>query len=332
MSLALFRFYASLWRGAGHAFRCMTLAQALQAQGWECRFVTEAESYDFVPALKGYVRIDPDDYYNNPIKSDLLVVDHYGCGIDYERHFRPYTDVIMVVDDLADRSHDCDILLDQTYARRVEEYQKDVPLGCAILVGASYALLRPEFSALRPQALDRRARIDHVDRLLVNFGGNDQGNNILATLRLLRTQGYQGAIDVVYGVTAPYKESVEAYASDMRNDITFYINPDMSRLMFDADMAIGAAGTTTWERCCLGLPTVLIETADNQRTIIQNLCRDQAVIGTGYDCFSRMGIPCDFEAGQYRDWVVKTSAVCDGGGVRHVLSVIEQKMLTVLGV
>ncbi len=323
MPRALFRFYASSWRGAGHAFRCLTLAKALEGRGWTCAFITESESFDFVPAIRGYERIDPDVFYKDPVKAELLVVDHYGCDASYESRFRPYSDAIIVIDDLADRHHDCDILLDQTYGRGIDEYQQYTPPDCTLLTGAFYALLRPDFAAWRQEALTRRSKVQSIQRILVNFGGNDQANNILKTLQGLHAHGYTGAIDVVYGVIAPYKESVEAYASTMSNEINFHVNSDMTALMYSADMAIGAAGTTTWERCCLGLPSILIETADNQRSVIQNLCRDQAVIGAGYECLSQRGMLLDFDADQYAGWVERAASVCDGQGVQRILGCLD---------
>lgn len=325
MPVAFFRFYASAWRGAGHAFRCMTLAQALQEKGWACHFITEKESYEFVSALSLFPRLDPDVFFEKPQPCDLLVVDHYGCGFEYEQHLRPYASRILVIDDLADRAHDCDIVHDQTYGRLASEYEKDVPADCMILTGADYALLRPQFQKLRPQALERRSKTDYIARILVNFGGNDQQNNILDTLQALAAIDYRGAIDVVYGVLASHKKQVEEYAATMANDISFHINPDMAQLMLRADLAVGASGTTTWERCCLGLPTILIETADNQRTIIQNLCRDQAVVGVGLECLSHDGLVINFDRSFYQDCVGRTAIVSDGHGVGRLVSAIEKK-------
>lgn len=294
--------------------RCLTLAKALTAQGWTCAFITEAESFEFVPALAGYQRLDPDDFYNSPVTCDLLVVDHYDCDITYESRFRPFAKMIMVIDDLANRQHDCDLLLDQTYGRTPSEYKNLTPPHCTVLAGAGYALLRPEFSMLRPDMLQKRGQVRAIERILVNFGGNDQENNILTTLQVLHQCHYQGAIDVVYGVMAPHQESVEAYAATLPNDICFHVNPDMAALMCAADLAVGAAGATTWERCCLGLPSILIETADNQRTIIKNLCDNQAVIGSGYSCLPQHGLLSDFDAVQYAAWVERAASVCDGTG------------------
>lgn len=325
-SLAIFRFYASHWRGAGHAMRCLTLAGALQKKGWDCQFATEAESYEFVSALKDYKRLDPDEFYARPVTHDVLVVDHYSYGYEYERHFRPFNKAIMAIDDLADRKHDCDVILDQAYGRVITDYAKDVPSGCDVLVGPSYALIREEFLKYRPQSLVRRQSIKGITRIFINFGGNDQKNMILQTLQKLVEIGYRGAIDVVFGVMAPHRESVEEYAKKMPNDIAFYTNPDMAQLLARADLAVGAPGVSAWERFCMGLPTVLLQTADNQGFTYQALVKDGLALGGTMESLSQKGLIVDFDPDFYKSCVNRCAGHTDGQGVHKIINFLENRM------
>ncbi len=324
--VAIFRFYASHWRGAGHAMRCMTLAKALQKQGWVCRFVSEAESYEFVPALANFERVAPEEFHANPCTHDLLVVDHYDCGYEYEHHFRPYNRVIMAIDDIANRKHDCDIILDQAYGRAVSDYESDVPAGCEILVGPEFGLLREEFAESRPASLARRQDIDSIQRVFLNFGGNDQKNFILETLRQLSVVGYAGAIDVVFGVMAPHRASVEEFAATMPNDITFHTNPDMAALLVQADLAVGAPAVSAWERFCLGVPTILLQTADNQSFTYQALVRDGLALGGKLESLGQKGLLVDFDKDFYQSCVDQCAAQTDGQGPNKIVNIIQDRL------
>ena len=145
-----FRCDASPEIGSGHVFRCLTIANALKDHGWSCVFATQTDSASVVPALESYETIKPEDLKE---EADLLVVDHYGLDKDFEKSCRSLVKRILVIDDLADRDHDCDVLLDQTFGREEKDYQGLVSAECKILAGASYALLRPQFSKNRMQSL-----------------------------------------------------------------------------------------------------------------------------------------------------------------------------------
>ncbi|MFM8454160.1 MAG: UDP-2,4-diacetamido-2,4,6-trideoxy-beta-L-altropyranose hydrolase [Gammaproteobacteria bacterium] len=268
---AFFRFEASPEIGAGHAIRSTVIADELVDLGWDCKIITKALTYDFIPHLSKFGRIDPYQFNTNPQKSDLLVFDGYEYDAAYEGRFRAYTNKIMVIDDLANRPHECDILLDQTYGRDAKDYQSLVPNHCRILAGSDYALIRKEIRALRPQALEKRKAKQEIKRILVSLGGSDPKNFTLQALEMIKESGFKGAIDVVLGFASKNRESVETYLATMANDSTIHVNPNLPQLMLEADLAIGAAGSSVWERACLGLPQVLIQTADNQSLIFKNI-------------------------------------------------------------
>lgn len=194
---------------------------------------------------------------------DWLIVDHYGLDATWERCMRPFAKRIFVIDDLADRQHDCDALLDQNlYVETTRRYDGLVPAHCAVFLGPAYALLREEFHAIRPKT---RVRDGRVRRILVFFGGGDPTNETAKALEALRLLGRTDiAVDVVVGSANPHREAVRTLCGQMPNTAYHCQVDNMAELMVAADLAVGAGGSTTWERCYLGLPTLTVVTAENQ--------------------------------------------------------------------
>ena len=187
---------------------------------------------------------------------------------------------IMVIDDLADRMHDCDLLLDQTLGRNEGEYRPWVPKSCTIFTGSNYALLRPEFFELRDYSLKRRAQ-SKMEHLLISMGGVDQSNTTCQILEALQycSLSTNCRITVVMGNTAPWLDNVREQIRKLTWPTEVKVNvTNIAQLMADNDLAIGTAGSTSWERCFLGLPTLIVVTADNQSLIANKLERAGAAI------------------------------------------------------
>lgn len=213
------------------------------------------------------------------LQPDWLIVDHYALDARWELALRPCCHKLMVIDDLADRPHYCDLLLDQTFGRTVEDYRAWLPSDCQVLCGSQYALLRPEFAALRSYSLQRRAE-PRVRQLLISMGGVDKDNATGKVLEALRISSLPTGcqITVVMGAGAPWLSEVTGQAQSMPWNTRVLVGvSDMARLMADSDLAIGAAGATSWERCCLGLPTGMLVLAENQRYAAWLLNRARAV-------------------------------------------------------
>lgn len=309
---AVFRADASLQIGTGHVMRCVTLADALAAHGADCQFICRAHEGNVIEFIrsKGYgvhalpnvpapgagsTAPDPatselthshwlgatqaqDAELCAPILAaqspDWLIVDHYALDAFWERALAPHYRRLMVIDDLADRPHACDLLLDQTFGREATDYHPFVPAACRLLCGSQYALLRPEFAALRPYSLQRRAQ-PTLRELLITMGGVNKDNATGQVLQALRSCRLPAdcRITVVMGATAPWLDEIRKEAQDMPWPTRVLVGvSDMAQLMADSDLAIGAAGATSWERCCLGLPTIMLVLAENQRKIAEELC------------------------------------------------------------
>lgn len=288
---------SSLHIGSGHIMRCLTLADALVQRGAECHFLCREHPGHLIEMIrsKGYaVHVLPCEHISplaaeGPAHADWLgatqeqdaracrailqelqpgwlIVDHYALDIRWEEALRPFYSHLMVIDDLADRPHQCDLLLDQNLGRKITDYAGLIPEECTVLAGPQYALLRPEFAALREYSLERRKQ-PKLHSLLISMGGVDQPNATVQVLEALKDCPLPDdcRINVVMGSKAPWLEQVRAVAAGMPRPTEVLVNvTDMAQRMVDCDLAIGAAGGTSWERCCLGVPTLIVVLADNQ--------------------------------------------------------------------
>ena len=210
---------------------------------------------------------------------DWLIVDHYALDARWEKKLRAACRHLMVIDDLADRRHDCDVLLDQNLNRQAADYIALVPHECIVLAGPKYALLRPEFAALREYSLARRTP-PKFEHLLISMGGVDKHKVTGRVLDALNDCALPAAcrITVVMGAQAPWIAEVRAQAARMRSTEVLVGVQNIAQLMADSDLAIGAAGTSAWERCCLGLPTLTIVLAANQSAGAQALRKSGAAL------------------------------------------------------
>lgn len=276
---AVFRFDASPMIGAGHAYRCLTLAEALSQRGWVCQAAVNPEAVTTVPALKKDSVFTMSESTDIEREVDWLIVDHFGLDADWEAHCRDRVKGIFVIDDLANRKHDCDLLLDQTLGRAETEYRDLIPTHARILLGLRYALLRSQFAEARQKAQARRNATKHVGRILVNFGGGNQLDVTALTLQAIGNSRLEVEVDVVIGGESAQLSRIREIASALPQKANVLTNvSDMAGLMVAADVAIGAAGSSMWERMCLGLPSISIVLAPNQAFAARMVSHWQAAI------------------------------------------------------
>jgi UDP-2,4-diacetamido-2,4,6-trideoxy-beta-L-altropyranose hydrolase len=292
----LVRADASLAIGSGHVMRCLTLADALHERGAEVHFASRAlqghlnqlvaerghrahalpearEPFEPRPDLahaswlevgEARERTEAEEVLAGIGGADLLVVDHYALDARWESAMRRRAGRILAIDDLADRQHEADWLLDQNLAAGMHgRYDRLVPPSCAKLLGPQYALLRPEFARYRAAL---RPRDGIVRRLLVSLGGMDAGNltaRVLDALDTLEARPLQA--DVVAGVANPHARSLRERCARHQGWRFHHATSRMAQLMVEADLAVGGGGATTWERACLGLPALIVVLGENQR-------------------------------------------------------------------
>lgn len=311
-----FRADAAPSMGTGHVMRCLTLAEALAARGADIAFVSAPGTAEMVPTLP-YPILSPDRL---PFGADLVVVDHYGIDAAEEARLRAQNRAVMVIDDLPTRRHHCDLLLDQTFGRRAEEYAALVPNTAAVLAGSEFALLRPQFAAARQASLARRGA-GGLRRLLVSLGGSDPDDVTSAVLDAVAASGLALALDVVMGAAAPHLDKVRAKAAALPDCNVHVGVSDMAGLMSRADLAVGAGGTSTWERCCLGLPSLMLVIADNQRDVARLVgAAGAARLVTPEDLPEALrGISPDLPA-----LSAAAARLCDGRGAERVLAALRR--------
>jgi len=287
---------ASIAIGTGHVMRCLTLADELREKGNEIRFICRKAPGNFIEFIevKGYRVYSLPADIDLPADRDLtqeilqkqqnsidwLIIDHYGIDASWETPLREFVKKIIVIDDLANRRHDCDILLDQNYSSDVKRYQGLVSEECIQLLGAEYALLRPQFRKARENLKEDS---NEVKRILVFMAGGDPSNEtwkVLQALKLLCRDDV--VLDVVIGSSNPFKNELEILIEQMPGAACYFNVKNMAELMSSADIAIGACGTSTWERCCLGLPGIVMVLADNQKEIAEELDKEGVVVNLGW--------------------------------------------------
>ena len=289
-----FRVDASNEIGTGHFMRCLTLATGLKQHGARVRFVSRhmpehlvdmvnAKGHEFArlngsPSEEkagdgtyahwlGVSQVQDAKDTSHALSDQTwnwLVVDHYALDARWEIILRNAIKRILVIDDIADRQHNCDVLLDQNfYADMDTRYAGKVPAHCRLFLGPRYALLREEYRRLRVQVTLLKGL---VKRILVFFGGVDSENYTTRAIEALASISRHGLhVDVVIGVLHPHREQIESTCAD--NKFVCHVQTDqMAELMASADLAVGAGGSASWERCSLGLPARPPSRLDEIRT------------------------------------------------------------------
>jgi len=304
----VFRVDSSLQIGTGHLMRCLTLAECLKNDGIDISFICRKNSGNLRDKIikKGFRLFElespgkarHDDKLSHSkwlnvtqkedanqckeilekIKPGWLIVDHYALDHEWESDLVHLSTKIMVIDDLADRNHNCDLLLDQTFGHIAEHYIDLVPKRCTLLVGSKYSLLRPEFSEWRSYSIERRSQAN-LKNLLITMGGVDLKNHTEEVLIKLDccTLPVDLNITIVVGSHYPHLESLKMRAERSKYTVNIQVDVEnMAKIMADSDIAIGAAGSTSWERCCMGLPTIQIVLAENQKFLAEKLSKINA--------------------------------------------------------
>jgi UDP-2,4-diacetamido-2,4,6-trideoxy-beta-L-altropyranose hydrolase len=324
--------------GGGHVMRGLTLARALADEGAACAFVaspavaTVLDAFGADMTRIAAVADTPAGLVDAAAGAardfDAVVIDHYGLAAADHRMIaagRP----TLIIDDLADRPLAADLVLDSGPARTAADYAGLVPAGAELLLGPHHAPVRPAFAALRREALARRASAPPVRRILVSLGLTDVGGITgrvvdLMLPRLKAGGAGQAVLDVVLGSGAPSLPRLGAMAAHEPRLVLHVDSHDMPRLILEADLAVGAGGSTSWERCVLALPTLLLVLAANQAEASQALAAADAVLALDVAApdfetafateFSRL-----LDDPALRDRLSTASAaVCDGRGAARV--------------
>jgi UDP-2,4-diacetamido-2,4,6-trideoxy-beta-L-altropyranose hydrolase len=300
----IFRVDASSHVGAGHLMRCLSLADALMERNAKVSFVCRETPGNLVEQLSEksipVVLLPPLPFGSAALGSeelqftdarqtiaamgglvpDWLVVDHYGLGLQWECLLRQHVAKILSIDDLPSRPHNCDVLLDQNYAPTGNSrYSGLVPANCEVLLGPAYALLKKDFRLLHEESQPGKTGLNRV--LIFFTAGNDQGETLKAMTGVFKFKRLD-AVDVVIGQSNADREAIENLCALYGWGFHCQVNY-MPRLIAQADLVIGAGGSSNWERCALGVPAVVTILAENQLAIAHDLAAAGVVDNLGWN-------------------------------------------------
>jgi UDP-2,4-diacetamido-2,4,6-trideoxy-beta-L-altropyranose hydrolase len=287
---------ASQYIGYGHIMRCLSLAGELKKRNVEVNFICREDKGNLIEFIKGNnfgvlrlpseISIEKDAELTSALlfgktgSPDYLIVDHYGLDISWEEYLKPHAKRMMVIDDFVNRKHICDILLNQNYGIKAQEYDDLVPHECKKLTGTSYVLLRDQFKAIRKEIPQHSGE---VKKIFIFFGGADATNETKKAIEAMRILDKPDvSFIVLVGNSNPHREQIRDFCTSLRHVEYYQQVNDIVSLMIEADLAIGAGGSNTWERCCLGLPSIVTILAENQKLIVETLDKDGIVLNAGW--------------------------------------------------
>jgi UDP-2,4-diacetamido-2,4,6-trideoxy-beta-L-altropyranose hydrolase len=340
----IFRVDSSTLIGIGHLMRCLTLAESLRERGVQARFICREHAGNLIALLQqkampvtalptmainvpgtienyaAWLGVRQADDAEQSIaalngeKPDWLVVDHYALDIEWEQRVRPHVKKLMAIDDLANRHHDCDALLDQNYYSDGEQrYTALVPSSCQVLLGPSYALLRQEFRSIR-EHLEPRSH--ELKSILVFFTAGDDKGETLKAMQGIELFGKAECVDVVVGQSNPGNAEIVRKCNELHWGYHCQVDY-MPRLIAQADLIIGAGGSSNWERCALGIPALVTILAENQAPIAQALGQAGIVFNLGWSS--------NLQAQDYADVLITLNHDCLAAMSEKALALVDAK-------
>jgi len=357
MQIAI-RVDASLHIGSGHVMRCLVLAKALSERGHQLQFLCRPHQGDLIDFIQhnGFAvsqlkapkawqtpknSADYEAWLQVPWQQDaeevvarcesvrLMIVDHYGINASWENDVKAKLHCqLLAIDDLV-RPHHADVILDQTLNRKPQAYQQRLSHKAHLLMGCDYALLAASFAESRKTALAHKT-LAAPHRILITMGAVDQPNATLQVLTALaRITTDKPTVTVLLKPSAPHYQSVSAFCQQQEDWVTHHdFVEEMAALMLTQDIVIGAPGTTSWERACLGVPSIIVPIAENQRTISEQLVKAGAVVCVELASIEQKLLPAYQQVIEHwADLRTVNLTLCDGAGAKRVVHYLEQLLM-----
>ena len=341
----VFRVDASVEVGFGHLSRCINLAEVLRSRGIEVLFICrndEAKSFRaledrlfatvLLPILTVGEPVNQQEDAQQTIQAlqgerpEWLIVDSYTLDKDWEQLMRPHASKIAVIEDLSGREHDCDLLIDQNYSERsAASFEKFVPKTCEFLLGPRFALIGEQFRRLR---VLKSKPAPKLTRIFVFCGGSDPQN---LTQQVINEISHSELSDVAVDVVAGAQNTSFDRETALKLNSNIEIHDaggEFARIMSIADLAIGAGGTTSWERMCLGVLSIVVSIAENQISACEKLGRDGLVTYLGAQPSLKPGaiknavIEAKTKFVSWFDQIEKGQILVDGRGCERVAEVM----------
>ncbi|MCG9752994.1 UDP-2,4-diacetamido-2,4,6-trideoxy-beta-L-altropyranose hydrolase [Vibrio brasiliensis] len=340
----VFRVDASIYIGSGHVMRCLVLADELKKRGAEVKFSCIAQQGDMIDFIRerghvvevllldacshtptcpddylGWLRrpltVDAQDFIEKNPSPDIVVTDHYAIGEAWQTLVKEKTGCLVVAIDDLERSHNADLIVDQTLGRHADSYRSDG----LVLTGIDFALLAPQFALNRRHAQHRKIDLDKI-KVLISMGGIDQ-NNVTYKVAKAMAALEQVELTILMSRRSPHFDCIADWSKHQPNVVHLDFVHDMASLMIDHDISIGAAGSTSWERACLGMPSIIVPLADNQKEICRQLVTHKMALA-----IEQARIDSDIKTlflelcANWNDFVQNNFAICDGIGAQRVVN------------
>ena len=319
--------------------RCMALADTLQ-KNFEINFITRSLEGSLISDIqkKGFGIFR---FYSNSEKinekndaqktislikkhsgsKNILIVDNYQLSKKWETDVKPFVHKLIVIDDLSNRSHNCDLLIDQNLHTKVNGLYKGlIPSNCIKLIGPKFSMIRKEFRMMRKSV---KPRTFPIKKILVSFGGSDIENQTSVALNSIKKMNGKINVDVVVGKANKCKKTLKIFCNKNKH-FTYYEQIDnIADLMLSSDLSIGSSGSTTWERCCLGLPAIVSISSNDQRDIANSLSRKKCIINLGdvkkLKESSYINVITNLKKNDLRNMSKNSMSLVDGNGTQRIL-------------
>ena len=325
--------------GYGHFMRCMALADTLQ-KNFEINFITRSLEGSLISDIhdKGFGIFR---FYSNSEKinekndaqktislikkhsgqKNILIIDNYQLSKKWETDVKPFVHKLIVIDDLSNRSHNCDLLIDQNLHTKVNGLYKGlIPSNCIKLIGPKFSMIRKEFRMMRKSV---KSRTFPIKKILVSFGGSDTKNQTSVALNSIKKMNGKINVDVVVGKANKCKKTLKIFCNKNKH-FTYHEQIDnIAELMLSSDLSIGSSGSTTWERCCLGLPAIVSISSNDQRDIANSLSRKKCIINLGdvkkLKESSYINVITNLKKNDLRNMSKNSMSLVDGNGTQRIL-------------
>ena len=319
--------------------RCMALADTLQ-KNFEINFITRSLEGSLISDIqkKGFGIFR---FYSNSEKinekndaqktislikkhsgsKNILIVDNYQLSKKWETDVKPFVHKLIVIDDLSNRLHNCDLLIDQNLHTKVNGLYKGlIPSNCIKLIGPKFSMIRKEFRMMRKSV---KPRTFPIKKILVSFGGSDIENQTPVALNSIKKMNGKINVDVVVGKANKCKKTLKIFCNKNKH-FTYHEQIDnIADLMLSSDLSIGSSGSTTWERCCLGLPAIVSISSNDQRDIANSLSRKKCIINLGdvkkLKESSYINVITNLKKNDLRNMSKNSMSLVDGNGTQRIL-------------
>ena len=325
--------------GYGHFIRCMALADTLQ-KNFKINFISRSLEGNLISGIqdKGFGIFR---FYSNSEKinekndaqktislikkhsgsKNILIVDNYQLSKKWETDVKPFVHKLVAIDDLPNRSHNCDLLIDQNLHTKVNGLYKGlIPSNCIKLIGPKFSMIRKKFRMLKKSV---KPRTFPIKKILVSFGGSDTENQTLIALNSIKKMNRKIDVDVVVGKANKCKKTLKIFCN-RNNHFTYHEQiDDIADLMLSSDLSIGSSGSTTWERCILGLPAIVSISSNDQMDIANSLSQKKCIINLGdakkLTETNYINVITNLKKNDLRNMSKNSMSLVDGNGTQRIL-------------